>query len=71
MPLDSTLNNVHQITNSLDELTSKLNSRQSSAGLLLTDPQLYNNLVNATASVDSLIVDIKRNPKRYISIKLL
>ncbi len=71
MPLDSTLNNVHQITSSLEELTSKLNSRQSSAGLLLTDPQLYNNLVNATASVDSLIVDIKRNPKRYISIKLL
>ncbi|MCI9607181.1 MAG: MCE family protein [Muribaculaceae bacterium] len=71
MPLDSTLANVHQITSSLEQLTSKLNSKESSAGLLLTDPQLYNNLVKATASVDSLLVDIKRNPKRYISIKLL
>lgn len=71
MPLDSTLANVHQITASLEQLTSKLNSKESSAGMLLTDPQLYNNLVKATASVDSLLVDIKRNPKRYISIKLL
>ncbi|MDE5838093.1 MAG: MlaD family protein [Paramuribaculum sp.] len=71
MPLDSTLNNVYRITASLESLTSKLNSKESSAGLLLTDPTLYNNLVNATASVDSLLIDIKKNPKRYISIKLL
>lgn len=71
MPLDSLLNNVYHITSSLDALTSKLNSRQSSAGLLLTDPELYNNLVKATASIDSLLIDIKKNPKRYISIKLL
>lgn len=70
MPLDSTFNNVYRITASLESLTSKLNSKESSAGLLLTDPQLYNNLVKATASVDSLLVDIKRNPKRYISIKV-
>lgn len=71
MPLDSTLNNVYRITASLESLTSKLNSKESSAGLLLSDPTLYNNLVNATASVDSLLIDIKKNPKRYISIKLL
>lgn len=71
MPLDSTLNNVYRITANLEYITRQLNSKNSSAGLLLTDPTLYNNLVNATASVDSLLIDIKKNPKRYISIKLL
>ncbi|MDE6049358.1 MAG: hypothetical protein K2G09_06665 [Paramuribaculum sp.] len=71
MPLYSTLNNVYRMTASLESLTNQLNSKQSSAGLLLTDPTLYNNLVKATASIDSLLIDIKKNPKRYISIKLL
>ena len=71
MPLDSTLNNVYRITANLEYITRQLNTKNSSAGLLLTDPTLYNNLVNATASVDSLLIDIKKNPKRYISIKLL
>ena len=48
-----------------------LNNEKSTLGLLMNDPQLYNNLCKVSASVDSLILDIKKNPKRYISIKLL
>lgn len=71
MPLDSTLTNIHNITASLDGVTRKLNSKDSSLGLLINDPTVYNNLAGATASLDSLLQDIKKNPKRYISIKLL
>lgn len=71
MPLDSTLTNIHNITASLDGVTRKLNSKESSLGLLINDPTVYNNLAGATASLDSLLQDIKKNPKRYISIKLL
>ena len=71
MPLDSTLTNIHNITASLDGVTRKLNSKDSSLGLLINDPTVYNNLAAATASLDSLLQDIKKNPKRYISIKLL
>ena len=35
------------------------------------DSTLYNNLTKATLSIDSLLIDIRKNPKRYISIKLL
>ena len=71
MPIDSTLTNVYQITESLDDMTKKLNSTNSSLGLLLNDRGLYDNLNGSAASLDSLLRDVKKNPKRYISIKLL
>lgn len=69
--IETTLKNVEAISAQLNELTSSLNSDESSVGQLLHDPQLYNNLNNAAASLDSLLIDVKKNPKRYISIKLL
>lgn len=71
MPLDSTLSNVHNITASLSDIMQQLNTRESSLGMLIHDPGFYNNLTGATASLDSLLQDVKKNPKRYISIKLL
>lgn len=70
-PLDSTIQNIYQATTALDRLLNNLNSPESSLGLMLNDTQLYDNLNNASASLDSLLRDVKKNPKRYISIKLL
>ena len=71
LPLDSTVNNLKNITANLDEATSKLNSTNSSLGLLLNDPGLYHNLNNSAAHVDSILIDLKKQPKRYIpSIKI-
>ncbi len=71
MPLDSTVTHLNSITANLDEATSKLNSTNSSLGLLLNDPGLYNNLNNSAAHVDSILIDLKKQPKRYIpSIKI-
>ncbi len=71
MPLDSTLSNVYVVTENIKRLTNELSNPNSSLGLLLNDRQLYDNLTGATGSLDSLLIDIKKNPKRYISIKLL
>jgi len=71
MPLDSMADNINKITADLRDLTTKLGDRNSTLGKLMNDPSLYNNLNNTIASLDSLFVDIKKNPKRYISIKLL
>ena len=71
MPLDSTMRNINRITANLDEATSKLNSTNSSLGLLLNDPGLYNNINNSAAHIDSILIDLKKQPKRYIpSIKI-
>lgn len=71
LPLNTTVDNVNEITENLSRFSRQLNDPGSSLGLLMKDPELYNRLNRVAADVDSLIVDIKKNPKRYISIKLL
>lgn len=71
MPLQATVDNLSKTAESLHLLMQQLNSADSSLGLLLHDTSLYDNLNNASASLDSLLRDVKKNPKRYISIKLL
>lgn len=71
MPLDSTMNNLKATTENLRKLTDDLNNPNSTLGLLMNDPALYNNLNSTVGSLDSLFIDIKKNPKRYINIKLL
>jgi len=61
--VDSTLNNVQQ-------LTAALNSAEGSLGLLMHDPALYNNLNGTMRSADSLLIDLKAHPKRYVHFSL-
>ncbi|MDE6741055.1 MAG: MlaD family protein [Muribaculaceae bacterium] len=71
LPLDATMDNVNQLTANLTHFSSQLNDKNSTLGLLTSDPELYNRITQVSADIDSLLVDIKKNPKRYISIKLL
>ncbi len=71
VPIDSITENLNVLTANLRVLSAQLNEPNSTLGLLTHDPALYQNLNSAVASLDSLFVDIKKNPKRYISIKLL
>jgi phospholipid/cholesterol/gamma-HCH transport system substrate-binding protein len=48
----------------------KLNSGQGSAGKLLTDTLLYRDLRNLVSSVDSLMTDFKKNPRKYINLSI-
>lgn len=54
----------------LQQLTEALNSTDGTVGLLLNDKDLYANLNEAIQSVDSLLVDLKANPKRYVHFSL-
>lgn len=71
LPLNTTVDNVNALTDNLTKFSNQLNDPSSTLGMLMNDPELYNKLNRVAADVDSLIVDIKKNPKRYISIKLL
>lgn len=71
LPIEQTMENVYQTSQTLKELMAQLNDKNSTLGKMLNDPTLYNNLSRASSSLDSLLIDVKKNPKRYISIKLL
>lgn len=68
--IDSLLNSLRATAGNLETLTAELNNPESSVGKLTRDPELYNNINATICSLDSLFVDIKRNPKRYINIKV-
>lgn len=61
--VDATLANM-------EEFTSQLNEGQGSLGLLMRDPALYNNLNSTVRSADSLLIDLKAHPKRYVHFSL-
>lgn len=61
--VDATLANV-------EEFTSQLNNNQGTLGLLLRDPALYNNLNSTMRSADSLLIDLKAHPKRYVHFSI-
>ncbi|MDE6827015.1 MAG: MCE family protein, partial [Paramuribaculum sp.] len=71
LPLNATLDNVNQVTSTLASMLKSMESDESTLGLLMHDRRLYENLNATVSSMDSLLIDIKKNPKRYISIKLL
>lgn len=71
VPVDSLAADIAAVTANLKELSAQLNDPNSTIGKLTHDPQLYNTLNSTISSLDSLFIDIKKNPKRYISIKLL
>lgn len=57
---------VNQTLENVEQMTKKLNSNEGTLGLLMRDATLYNNLSNTAASADSLLIDFKAHPKRYI-----
>lgn len=70
LPLDSTMANVVALTDNLKQITEKLQTTDSSLGMLVNDPGLYNSLNNTVASLDSLITDVKARPKRYLKFSV-
>ena len=61
--VNATLDNVH-------ELTESLSNKEGTIGLLMRDPSLYWNLSNTMRDADSLLIDLKAHPKRYVHFSL-
>ena len=70
LDLQTTKQQVDQTIANVQELTSKLNSNNGTLGLLMTDPALYNNLNSTMRSADSLLINFRQHPKRYVHFSL-
>lgn len=51
-------------------LMENLNNGQGTAGKLMTDDSLYQNLSNSLESLNLLLLDLKANPKRYVNFSV-
>lgn len=70
LPLYTTLNRINATLANVQRLTAKLNNENSSLGMLLNDKKLYQNATSTVASLDSLLQDVKKHPKKYVTIKV-
>jgi phospholipid/cholesterol/gamma-HCH transport system substrate-binding protein len=82
--VDSTVRNVKTITTNMSRLltqvdstnlemrtlVAKANNGRGSLGMLLNDTTLYTNVRNLIATTDSLLNDFKKDPKKYINVKI-
>lgn len=65
-----TFNQIDQTLKNVYALTDKLNNKDNTIGLLLNDPELYNNLNATSANAASLLKDLQEHPKRYVHFSL-
>jgi phospholipid/cholesterol/gamma-HCH transport system substrate-binding protein len=61
---------INQTLANVNEMTRKLNSNEGTLGLLMRDPTLYQNLTATMADADSLLIDLKEHPKRYVHFSI-
>ena len=61
--IDHTLSNV-------ESMTTALNSKEGTVGLLLHDAAAYNHLSSTLSHVDSLMIDLKAHPMRYVHFSI-
>ncbi len=59
----------HTISN-LSLITDKINNSEGTLGMLVNNKDLYINLSNTAASSDKLLIDLQKNPKRYVHFSL-
>jgi phospholipid/cholesterol/gamma-HCH transport system substrate-binding protein len=68
--MKQTLDNANKAVSDLQAVMAKVNSKDGTLGLLLNDPKMYNNLNDASKSLNDLFIDLKAHPKRYVSFSV-
>jgi phospholipid/cholesterol/gamma-HCH transport system substrate-binding protein len=72
--VNATLTSAQQLSGQLNtvvgDLNQKLNSRDNNLGAFLSDRELYDRLNRTATSADSLLIDLKSHPKRYVHFSI-
>lgn len=70
MPLSSIVKNFEDTSLQLKRIIERLNSGEGSAGMILKDNKLYDNLVNSSEALEALLSDLKSHPKKYVHFSI-
>ena len=68
--LDRTETHLTQAVARADSIFAKANSRSGTLGLMLNDPALYQQSDSLVRELRALVSDVKKNPKRYINMRM-
>lgn len=67
---DALFTRLSSMTARLDDLSATLQSGQGTAGRILQDAALYENMSTAVAELRGLLADIRKDPKKYLNVKV-
>jgi phospholipid/cholesterol/gamma-HCH transport system substrate-binding protein len=62
---------MQELLTRLNTTIDKINSGQGTIGQLMQNPQLYDSLTGATREFQSLAKDMRANPKKFLTIRLM
>jgi phospholipid/cholesterol/gamma-HCH transport system substrate-binding protein len=64
------INNINSTAARMDQILAQAQGGQGTVGKLLTDDRLYTDVDNFTGEGTHMIQDFRKNPKKYLTIKL-
>ena len=67
---DALYKRLDAVTTNLETLTAKLNKGEGTMGQLMNDKQLYDNLNKTMLEVQNLLVDIRKDPKKFLNVRM-
>lgn len=70
MPLNATIKNFEQTSEDLKSIISKLEAGEGTAGKLLNDEALYAKLLGSSEALETLLNDLRENPKNYVHFSI-
>ncbi len=70
MQLAQTVERTNQSINNLNQMLTRINQGEGTIGKLTKNDSLYNNLNQFASDLDALVVDLKANPKRYVTLSV-
>ena len=67
----ATLDNARSTLEQMNGVMTKVNKGEGTLGQLANNDSLYNNLNSTARNLDSLLLDLRENPSRYVRLSLI
>lgn len=68
--INQTINTTNKALADVASIMNKINKGEGSLGMLINNDSLYNNLQSSAKNLDLLLIDLKKNPERYVNISV-
>jgi phospholipid/cholesterol/gamma-HCH transport system substrate-binding protein len=68
--LDRTEGRLASAVSKADSVFGKVNAGRGTLGLMVNDPALYQQSDSLVRELRALVADVKKNPKRYINVRV-
>lgn len=67
-PIEQTVKDLKAASEQLNQILTKINTKQGTLGMMVNDKQLYDNLAETLNALNLLIQDVNEHPSRYINV---